>query len=142
MKIKWNNMNTGFKFDEIYNELFCDIIGILWLEDYLFNTVEGKSLDPDSKFSVIKNSYGWNCDYPNSAIEKGHPHHSLRVNLLLISEKIHNFLCSYPHDKLVKFEKTSNPACKPDAVYLTQSEYYMKYMKYKNKYLALKKLLK
>ncbi len=142
---KWNLNkatfnNSQISFDEIYNELFCDLIGVEWLENYLFNTPQNSALTDDQKYNIIRNSFAWNCEYPKSSIEQGHPHHSFRINLLLLSKKIHNFLCSYSNPNLVKFIPTSNPACKNDGEYLSQSEYYSKYLKYKNKYLALKKL--
>jgi hypothetical protein len=146
---KWDRLNFQYldnsgkiqiaKFNGIYQELFCDIFGVEWLENYLFNTPEGNALSDDQKYNVIKQSYTWNCEYPNSSIQMVHPHHSLRVNLLLLSKRIHNFLCSYSNPNLVKFNANSNPACLNDADYSTHSEYYSKYLKYKNKYLALKK---
>ena len=139
---KWTSKYNGeLTFDHMYNELFCDIIGIEWLEYYLFSTAEGIALSDDEKFNIIKNSFVWTCKYPYSSIDAAHPHHSLRVNLLLLSRRIHNFLCSYSNPKLVKFDKNSNPACLNDADYSTRSEYYSKYLKYKNKYLALKNKL-
>ncbi len=145
---KWTlKYNGELTFDNMYNELFCDIIGIEWLEYYLFNTPEGDALSNDQKYNTIKNSFIWTCNYPKSLIDAGHPHHSFRVNLLLLSKKIHNFLCSYSNNNLIKFNPDANPACLNDADYNahvsnpanSKSEYYSKYLKYKNKYLTLKK---
>ena len=67
----------------------------------------------------------------------GHPHHSLRVNLLLLSKRIHNFLCSYSNPNLDKFNTDANPACLNDTDYVnhindpvnTNSKYYSKCIK-------------
>lgn len=156
--LKWDNLNfqyysesgqkmVQFNFNEAYMELFCDLFGVIWLENYLFETTHSQSLSDDNKYDVIKKSYAWNCEFPNSYISLAHPHHSFRVNLLLLSKKIHNFLCSYSNNNLIKFNPDANPACLNDADYNahvsnpanSKSEYYSKYLKYKNKYLALKK---
>ncbi len=141
IRLKWNNNGYSHTFDEIYGEFFCDIFGVLWLDNYLFTNPEGIGMTDVNKYNTIKRSYGWNCEYPTSRIARGHPHHSLRVNLLLLSKNIHNFLCCYTGDlNLHKFSIGNNPACKPDAEYHDTNEYYKKYLKYKTKYLKLKKL--
>ena len=93
---------------------------------------------------LIKTAFSWNCNFPISKISAGHPHNSLRINLLLTSTQIHNFLCDYakshPTENLKSFKNAmENPACRPENEYeITSDPYFKKYLKYKNKYLYLK----
>lgn len=129
---------TGITFAGVLQESFADLVAVKWVEDYISDV--RNAFTNDRKYDIIKKSFGWILEFPKSRIEAGHPHHPFRVNLLLTSIPIHNFLCAYTGDpNLRKFTVGQNPACATDAVYnATNDPYYSKYIKYKNKYLSLK----
>jgi len=129
----------GMRWDKVVQESFADLVAVKWIEDYVFNPANG--FTDDKKYDIIKKSFGWTMKFPKSTIEANHPHHPFRINLLLTSIPIHNFLCGYNGDQnLRKFKSGLNPACYSDRNYDRIDEpYFKKYLKYKNKYLSLKK---
>ena len=135
---KWNDSKYSLSFKEMMNEGFCDILGVKMTEYYVFDI---NVLSDDQKYKEIQQSFGWICNWKRSFIDAGHPHHSFRLNLLLTSERIHNFLCTYKNLNIRKFKTELNPACYDDKNYnKINDDYFKKYLKYKNKYLSLKNI--
>jgi len=136
---KWNDSKYSISYKEMMNEGFCDILGVKMTEYFVFDS---NTFNDNQKYKEISQSFGWICSWKKSYIDAGHPHHSFRLNLLLTSERIHNFLCTYENLKIRKFTTGLNPACYDDKNYdKINEDYFKKYLKYKNKYLLLKKLI-
>jgi hypothetical protein len=134
-----------------------DMAGIIAVEEMMGELIYSSD---DDKLEMIKYSYNWTCyKFPQSTIDAAHPHHSLRMNFLLLSPKIHKFLIDYitryptkSFSKRVRgykgttgvpliHNKGENQLCKLVTAQATVGSIFeRKYLKYKAKYLKLKKL--
>ena len=90
IKKMWNDnfvSTTGMTEETFLREFIGDYLGIFCIEKEL-----DRILNLDDKYTFISYSYNWVCyRYPRSFIDSDHPHHSLRLNVLLLSNKIQKF---------------------------------------------------
>jgi hypothetical protein len=112
IKQMWND-NFIYELDEpsFLREFIGDYLGIFCIEKEL-----DRILNLNDKYTFISYSYNWVCnEHPSSKISAGHPHHSLRLNVLLLSKKIQKILIEYQKKNNAKNIKVhtphNNPAC-------------------------------
>jgi hypothetical protein len=112
IKKMWtDNFDSKLNLQSFLREFIGDYLGIFCIEKELDNIQ-----NLNDKYTFIQYSYNWVCNrYPESYIETAHPHHSLRLNVLLLSKKIQKFLIDYQKiqnvSKIKVHKPYENPAC-------------------------------
>ena len=75
----------------LYIEFIADLFSLICFDKYL-NTIKDEKLK--TKLHIIKESLRWVCELDEhtqtlkNELEFGHPHHKLRINMILISKNI------------------------------------------------------
>jgi hypothetical protein len=89
--------------NKTYNEFIADFFSVLCLDKYLELYTNN---DYNQQINIIKKWFLFNCTPSmRNAISSGHPHHSFRINTLLLSKRVYKIMCTY----VKNLESTQKP---------------------------------